>query len=254
MARTFAPAFSGIDIDGEGFVYAVSADPASENMIFRFNAKGENVIRSEGYVGLYGDRTLFFYNSNGISAFTGVSVTDFGVYAVVDRTYGRVFVYDFDGYVITIFSKLGDMKGDLRDPSAIAWNGYSLLVADRALGVVYEYIPTDFGMAALSANHKYYLGEWDAANSLFQEAVAQNATFYAAYSGIGRNLLMKRQYREAMSYFDLAFDSEGYSRALSGYRSEVITKYFPLIAAVILIFAGLIIYSEARYLKKNKEI
>ena len=46
MSRTYAPAFSNIDVDAEGFIYAVSSDAASLSSVFRFIGKGVNVIRS----------------------------------------------------------------------------------------------------------------------------------------------------------------------------------------------------------------
>jgi hypothetical protein len=253
MAKTYAPSFSNIDIDSEGFVYAVTRDAVSEKMIFRFNAKGENVIREEGYIPLRGDMTRMYENNNVASAFTGIAAAGFGVYAVLDRSYGRVFVYDFDGYMLTVFSKLGDMKGDLREPSAIAWNGYDLLVGDKALGLVYVYTPTEFGRAALSAAERYNKGDWDAAAACFERALSLNANFYAGYSGLGRSFLMRRNYREAMYYFKMAADTKMYSQAYNGYRGIWIRKYFLVFMVIVLLFCGAVVYSELRYVRKNKD-
>ena len=250
MARNFAPPFSGLDIDPYGFVYAVTADTSAESLIFRFNARGDNVIRDTAFIGLRGDFTLFYVNTDAQSTFGGIAVTDFGVYAVADRSFGRIFVYDFDGAVITIFSQLGDVQGGLREPSALAWNGFDLLVADRSLGLVYVYTPNRFGRAALLANYHVHRGNWEEATAFYREAIALNATFYAAYSGIGRNYLMQRRYREAMYYFDLALDQLGYSRAWQGRRSELIEEWFPVLAIIVGAISVLLIYTEVRYLKK----
>ena len=252
MAKTFAPSFSNIDIDNEGFVYAVTADTASEKMVFRFNAKGENVIREEGYIDLRGDMTRFFENRTVSSAFTGIAVTDFGAYAVVDRSYGRVFVYYFDGYMLTVFSKLGDMKGDLRDPSSIEWNGYDILVSDKTLSRVYVYTSTAFGQAALMATEYFNKGDWEQATKYFEEAIDLNANFYAGYSGVGRNYLMRRDYETALYYFKMAGDTGMYSQAYNGYRGIWIQKYFVWFIVLALLGTGGIIYSEIRYARKNE--
>jgi tetratricopeptide (TPR) repeat protein len=247
MAKTFAPPFSNLDIDSEGFVYAVTHDTASEKMIFRFNAKGENVIREEGYIDLRGDSMRAYV----ASAFTGISAADFGVYAVVDRNYGRVFVYDFDGYMLTVFSKLGDNKGDLRDPASIAWNGYDLLVGDTGTGTVQVYTPTAFGRAALAATEYYNRGDWERAAFYFEEAIRLNANFYAGYSGVGRNYLMRRDYKQAMYYFKMASDTRMYSQAYNGYRGEWIQKNFIwFLLAVMALVVG-VIFSEVRYARKQ---
>ena len=248
MALTFAPAFTCVAIDPDGFIFAVTADNASQETVFRFNARGDNVIRDE--MGAFGE--LFIVGGLSMSEFVSVGVTDFGVYALLDRTFGRVFVYDFDGYLITLFGQLGDARGDLRDPSALAWNGYDILVGDRAMGVLNVYTPTRFGMAALTANQAYHEGRWEEANRYFREAVSLNATFNSAYSGIGRNLLMQRRYSEALYYFRLSIDMDGYSRAWAGRRGEIIERWFPLIAVIVVALAALIIASEARYLKKSR--
>lgn len=67
-------------------------------------------------------------------------------------------MYDFDGYLITICSGLGYMKGDLAEASAVAGNGYDLLVSDRERGVVMVYTATDFGQTALMAVESYHKG------------------------------------------------------------------------------------------------
>jgi DNA-binding beta-propeller fold protein YncE len=253
MAKTFAPPFSNLDIDREGFVYAVTHDTASEKMIFRFNAKGENVIREEGYIDLRGDLTRSYVNKDVASAFTGISVAGFGAYAVVDRSYGRVFVYDFDGYMLTVFSKLGDTKGDLREPASIAWNGYDLLVGDTGTGKMYVYTPTDFGRAALAATEYYNRGDWERATAYFEEAIGLNANFYAGYSGVGRNYLMRREYEQAMYDFKMASDTKMYSQAYNGYRGAWIQKNFVwFLAAVIVLVLG-VIFSEVRYARKRGE-
>jgi|GEM_PF-1460745 len=250
MARVFAPSFTDVDIDPDGFIFAVTADSASTDLVFRFNARGDNVIRSEGN----GFSETFMGNIpiTGTSQFNGIAVTDFGVYALLDRNFGRIWVHDFDGYTLTIFGQMGDSKGDLQDPSSIAWNGYDILVGDRSRGVLNVFTPTRFGQAALLANQAYHEGRWEDANNLFREAVALNATFTSAYSGIGRNFLMQRQYAEALYYFRLAVDLDGYSRAWQGRRAQLIEQWFPLIAVVVVVFAVLIVYSEARYIKKQR--
>lgn len=172
-------------------------------------------------------------------------------YAVLDRQNGRVFVYDFDGYLITIFSGLGYMKGDLAEASSLAWNGYDLLVGDRERGLVMVYMATDFGRSALMAVESYNKGEWDRATELYQTALSHNANFYAGYSGIGRNYLMERDFSQAVYYYKLAKDDEGYSQAFQGYRETVIQRYFGWFVAAFLLLAAVFIYTEIRYARRK---
>ncbi len=251
MAKSFAPSFSNLDIDKDGFVYATTFDSASQNMIFRFNAKGENVIREKGETRLIGDRTRFFVNSSKSSAFTDIAVKDFGTYAVVDKTYGRVFLYNFEGQLMSIFSKLGNMKGDLRSPSSLEFNGTDIFIGDSSLRAVHVYTPTDFGEALLTAEQYYSEGEWDKTAENLEQVIKYNANYYNAYSGIGRTYLLEQDYETAMYYFEIAEDTINYSEAFYGYRGEFIKEHFIWFALGFLLIVGSVIYSEILYAKKQ---
>ena len=86
MEKTYAPSFNNLSIDADGFIYATTADSAAQEMVFRLNPKGENVLRQEGYWPVYGD--LLTDNK-----FTDVAINDYGVYALLDRSTGRIFLY-----------------------------------------------------------------------------------------------------------------------------------------------------------------
>lgn len=88
MAKAYAPSFGG-DLDADGFVFSVTADASSEDKLFRFNAKGDNVIRSEGYGALIGDIPEYLSTATPGSIFVDVAVTDFA-YAALDKQNGRI--------------------------------------------------------------------------------------------------------------------------------------------------------------------
>lgn len=253
MTKAYAPSFNGVDVDSEGFIFAVTGDSSSEQKIFRFNAKGSNVIRAEGYNALEGDSAKYFEHSETTSVFCDVAATDFGTYAVLDRQNGRVFVYDFDGYLLTVFAGKGHVKGQLAEASALAWNGYTLLVGDKQRGAVYVYTTTNFGQAALQAVENYNRGQWSAATDCYRQALEYNANYYAGYSGIGRNYLMERDFEQAVYYYKLAQDDAGYSQAYHGYRGIWIQKYFGWIAVAVLLAATAFILTEVRYARRKGE-
>lgn len=118
MTKTYAPSFNNLTIDGDGFVYATTVDTAAQEMVFRLNPKGENVLRQKGYFPVTGDLSASIDNR-----FIDVAINDYGVYALLDQSTGRIFLYDFDGNLINIFGKNGDLRGDFKSPSAIAWFG-----------------------------------------------------------------------------------------------------------------------------------
>lgn len=245
MSKTYAPAFNNLAMDGNGFVYATTMDTAAENQVFRLNPKGENVLREEGYWPVIGD--LKIENS-----FIDVAVNEYGVYALLDQATGRIFLYDFDGELLNIFGRSGDLNGDFKTPSGIAWLGDRLIVADKALRCAYVYEMTEFGKAALGAASSYYNGDWAESARLSREAFRLNANYDLAYVNIGKYYLMQEDYDNAMYYLKLGNDRTFYSKAYNGSRSLWIQNHFWLILTVMLLCAGLLVYSEFRYYKKKR--
>ena len=145
------------------------------------------------------------------------------------------------------------MKGELNDPTSIAWLDNQLIVTDKQMKCAYVYKPTQFGELALEAAEAYYKGEWDKSTELLQEAVSLNGNFEMAYTTIGKSYLMKEDYEKAMYYFKLGNNREEYSKAFNGYRSIWIQEHFAFIfAGMILVVAG-VAYSEYRYYKKQRK-
>lgn len=250
MGKTYAPSFNNIAMDQDGFVYAVTYDLSTQQMVFRLNAQGANVLREKGNTYVWGD--IYYQNRADRSKFVDLAITDYGTYAVLDAKRGRIFLYNYDGELLNACCTIGNQIGDFKEPTGIAWLGDSLVVSDNTLRCAYILSPTEFGKLALRASEHYYNGEWDQALSYFQDITRINANYEIGYTGIGKNYLMKEDYEKAMYYFKLGNARSYYSKAYKGYRSEQIKKQFPLIAVVTVGLITLLFYSEVRYLKKKK--
>lgn len=251
MTKTYAPAFNNITLDGEGFVMAVTYDSAASDMVFRLNSKGENVLREEGNTFVVGDIWSMGSDSVG-SQFVDIAVTDFGTYALLDRSKGRIFLYNFDGELLNAFGSLGNLKGEFKNPTSIAWLGNKLVVSDTILKCVYILSPTAFGQAVLDGNRSYYFGDWDEALVSFRQALSLNANYEGAYSGIGKNYLMKDDYETAMYYFKMGNNRKFYSKAYNGYRGEWLEGHFLIIMILFILLVAAVIGSEIRYHRQSK--
>lgn len=247
MSKTYAPAFSNIALDGEGIIMAVSMDDASNKMVFRLNFEGKNVLREMGSTLVVGD-----IMTDNFSQFVDIAVKPYGTYAVIDRRLGHIFLYNFDGELLTVFGSNGNQKGQFKSLSAIAWLGDKLVVGDSTLKCAYILEPTDFGQALLNANEDYYYGRWDEATENFQEVLRLCGNLETAYVGIGKNLLMQEKYKDAMYYFKLGNSREFYSKAYKGYRSEVMRDHFWVIAIVAVALIGWVLWSEISYNRKQR--
>ena len=247
MGKTYAPAFNNVTLDGEGFVMAVTSDTASADKVFRLNFAGANVLREMGNIQVIGDLA-----TENPSAFVDIAVKPYGTYALLDKTYGHVFLYNFDGELLCVFGSKGNAVGQFKTPSSIAWLGDKLIIGDADLKSAYIYEPTAFGSALLKAGEAYYNGEWDTATTYFEEVLRLCANLETAYVGIGKNLLMKEDYEGAMYNFKLGNNREFYSKAYKGHRTNVMKENFWVIAVIAVVFIGAVLGSEVAYHKKQK--
>lgn len=247
MGKTYAPAFNNVTLDGEGFVMAVTSDSASVDKVFRLNYAGANVLREMGNIPVIGD-----LQTESDSAFVDIAVKPYGTYALVDKTNGHVFLYNFDGELLCVFGSKGSAVGQFKTPSSIAWLGDKLIIGDADLKCAYIYEPTEFGSALLKAGEAYYNGDWDTATTHFEEVLRLCANLETAYVGIGKNLLMKEDYEGAMYNFKLGNNREFYSKAYKGYRTIVMKENFWIIAVVAVVFIGSVLWSEVSYHQKQK--
>ena len=247
MGKTYAPAFNNVTLDGEGFIMAVTSDSASADKVFRLNFAGANVLREMGNTLVIGD-----LQTENPSAFVDIAVKPYGTYALLDKTNGHVFLYNFDGELLCVFGSKGNAVGQFKTPSTIAWLGDKLIIGDADLKCAYIYEPTAFGSALLKAGEAYYNGDWDTATAHFEEVLRLCANLETAYVGIGKNLLMKEDYEGAMYNFKLGNNREFYSKAYKGYRSNVMKENFWVIALVAVVFIGAVLGSEVRYHQKQK--
>ncbi len=252
MSKTYAPAFVNVQTDSDGFVYAVTTDTASEEMAFRFNAKGENVLRKYGYSEQLGDLPKASESTK--STFADIAVSDYGVYALLDTSANRVFLYNFDGNLLTVFGGEGDIKGTFNTPTSICWNGNDLIIGDSKLASAFVFTPTDFGSLVLTAEEKYFNGDFSTAAELNEKVVQMNANYDHAYVSIGKNYYMQDEYEKAMYYFKLGNDKTYYSKAFAGYRNLIIQKYFAIFGIIFLAFVIWVIWTEVKYSRQQKKL
>lgn len=248
MKKNFAPAFNNIALDADGFVYAVTYDSSAIHSVFRFNSAGVNILREEGNTLVFGDP--FLYKAD-FSEFVDIAISDYGTYAVLDKTMGRIFLYDYDGQIMNVFGNIGKTKGAFQIPTGISWAGNKLIVTDSTLKRAYILKPSDFGATALLASEKYYNGQWEEALALNEKLLKMNANYEIAYIGIGKSYLMKDEFKKAMYYFKLGNNRTFYSKAYNGYRGEALKNNFGIVAIIFLLIISVIVISEVRYHKKE---
>ncbi|WP_235600022.1 hypothetical protein [Alkalihalobacillus trypoxylicola] len=243
--------FTSLDIDEKGFIYATSADN-SDDMIKKLNARGDDILRREGYFSPRGD--IRYTQSAGPSRMIDISVADHEIYSVLDARRGRIFTYNGDGHLMYVFGSIGNKVGQFHTPIAIERNADQFLVLDRALGEVTIFSTTEYGQILNEAVKSYETGNEERAHQLFAEAVNMNVNLEFAYTGIGKALLRQDEFEGAIDHFIQSMDRANYSKAYQLHRNQTLREHFSTVMTVAIVtIGGLTIFSifRKRRLKKR---
>lgn len=250
--------YSNLCLDSEDFIYATisSIDSRVETAepIRKLNAKGTDILIRNGYNDPYGDLR---YTETGElkdpSKFVDICCLDNDVYYALDSNKGRIFSYDFQGNMLYAFGGHGYKEGYFMKPAAIEDLGDSLLVVDQTLGSITQFTLTEYGTLINQGLSHYKKGEYDESADTWREVLKMNGNYDQAYIGIGRALLRKEQYKEAMEYFELKLDKTNYSKAYKLYRKEWFEDNIGIIIAILVVFI-LLCYGIGFIKKVRREV
>lgn len=226
--------FNNLDLDEDGFIYTSTSEEDSNRPIKRLNPSGADILRSKGYFPPKGDiGTLKTGTNPGSSIFIDVAADQAGMYSALDSKRGRIFTYDKDGNLLYVFGGLGSKQENFRTPSAIEIMDDQILVLDKDNGRLTAFEPTRYGSLIREAVISLYHGKTEQSTAAWEKVLQLNGNVEVAYLGIGKSLLKKGEYHEAMSYFKLGNNREYYSEAFKGYRKSIVLAHFGTIVFVV---------------------
>lgn len=230
--------YSNVIVDNAGFLMTTTPN-VMDDAIKRLNSKGENIMRHDGRTGnSYGEVTNE-YTETKPQFIDLVLDNDDNVYSL-DKTSGRVFVYNTFGDLLFQFGGIGNAAGLFQSPSAIELKENYVYVLDDRNNDLTVFKTTDFGNKVLSANSLYIEGSYEESLQPWQEVIRMNSNYDLAYKGIGKALFKMGKYKEAMKNFKLAYDYDDYSKSMNEYRTELLREYFPLfVMSIIAVIVGI---------------
>ena len=237
--------YSNIYMDYEGFIYASvpvsdaqALDDLKVDSVRRLNLLGNNILVNNGEWLNCGD--IYWGSAGGYSGpscFSDVTAFENDIYVCLDRNRGRLFGYDDQGRMVFAFGGNGNMDGYFRRPIAIEHMGYDLLVLDQADCSITYFVLSDFGQNIFNAIDQFDRGEYEASGESWEKVLAADGNYDLAYIGLGRSLLRQKRYKEAMTYFELKYDDDNYSKAFKEYRKEWVQSHlFITVGILLLIF------------------
>lgn len=245
---SFVPTeYANAYMDKSGFIYAVTnsfeewdlkSDVAKP--IRRINALGNDIlVKNADYYPIGDLQWGEAANIKGPSRFTDITVLDNNVYVTIDKTHGRVFGYNAQGYLLYVFGGKGSVDGFFNYPVSIEHIGRDLFVLDNLNCTITVFTPTEYCNKVYDALEQYSSGLYEQAAETWEEVLKLNGNYDLAYIGLGKSYLRNNRYKEAMDCFKIKRDKKDYSKAYQYYRKEWIEErigwIFGIIIALIVI-------------------
>ncbi len=248
MTRYVPIAYVSMDIDDDNFIYTCTQiTKDSKDELRKLNATGSDVItlynkNISGTAGNYGDlKSAFLNNTSIVTQFVDICVDRNGLINGLDRTRGRVFQYNTEGRLISIFGGSGTKDGTFANAVAVDEMGDMFVVLDKEKASLTVFEPTDYTKTLHKALGYYEDGLYDEARPLWEELISKNVNCEVAYMGLGRALYSAGEYKDAMKMCKRGYDREGYSLAFKAQRDIFLRRTFPIVASILMIIIALIV-------------
>lgn len=257
-ARALPYVFSDICIDHNDFVYTATGNinkRGQKGQIKKLSpGSGANILKSddinfadEGYNGDIIGRNMH-------QDILGVSVDGNGFIYCVDSTYGRVFLYDQKGRMLTAFGgglKAGKQKGTFGMANAIALNGPDVLVGDSSKNTVTVFQETGFGKLVKQAQSLTGQGDYLQAKELWENVLSQDRNCQQAYAGLARAYLAEGDYARSMSVAREGYDRETYALAFGMVRNQWMADHFWVLFIALAAIVGVVVVLLVITMKKK---
>lgn len=247
LSRYVPVQYDGFDIDKNNFIYTCTSNATSQE-IRRINTLGNNVLAEKENMGDL--QSAYILGKVEDTSFVDLCVDEHGFISAVDSTRGRVFQYDKDGTLVTVFGGEGDGTGLFASPCAIDEQENKLFVLDNERASITVLKPTEYGSLLREGTILFNNGLYSQSRDVWNKVLDKNANCELAYNGLGKAEFAEENYDEAMRCFKLANNRSEYSESFKQYRNIKIKQFFPYVIVGIIAVA-IIAFVIGRFNKKR---
>lgn len=281
LAKYVPTEYSNILVDDRGLTYAtISTIDATEyqaaatafgtgsdsaSPIKKLSASGVDTLRRKGRLSIVGD--IYTAQKTQTPQIVDVCVADGDIYTMLDQRSGRFYTYGPDGDLLYIGGGYGSQYGRFTSPNSIANFESDVIVSDGNNNTLTVFELTDYAKTINEAIITHNSGEYEEAKALWQKVVSYNSSFYIAYVGMGKAEMRKasdssisteeslEHYEEALGYFEIANETENYSKAFKALQKQSMSENFIFIVlGLVAVVAGCIVLYFLNKRRKKKKL
>lgn len=242
-----------ISINNDGFVSSVNSE--TNGQIRVFSTTGVNILRYtsqfENGVGdsfnfadspnSYVDKTDAYSHSI-TQSFVGVECDSQGYIYALDKTQGRIYVYDEGCNLLGVFGGglgNGNQLGCFVTPVSISVYGDEIAVIDMINKNITVFTCTEYGKLLKDAQELTLNGEYELASSMWAEINNQDKNCQLAYLGLSKYYLSIKDYSNAMKLSQQGNDRVVYSQAFLKQRNIwLVSNLWWIVSVVIVLIAA----------------
>lgn len=222
--------YNNFTVSDSGMLYAVSY--GLKDQIKKITSVGDNIY-PEGEYGEYG---LNQWNIKVRPNFSDIAVRGSEIIFVSELNTGRIYQYDRNGQLLSVFGGRGSGEGLFLSISAIDVDTQgNLYVLDSGYGQIQVFKPTYFNNLILEATSLYENGEYDASYEKWMEVLSFHDSYPIALTTVAKILYKNKDYVASQTYYKLVEDQEGFRKANGEVKHEWVTEHFLLVCFMIFV-------------------
>ncbi len=230
--------FTSIAIDEDGFLYTTTTSDEAEP-VKKINSNGEDVLIYPNNKPPKGD--LIVDKKLGGTQLTSIAINDEGIYSVIDSATGRIYTYDEEGYLLSIYGNKGVVRDTFNTPTSLDWFGDdTIIVTDKTAKSIVVLEETDFLKTVSDATTMYYDNDMEGSKQNWEKALTYDSNYELAYLGLGRVHLRLGNYAQAQEFFKMANNKDYYSKAFENVRKAFFKDHFLIIMSAFVLVLVLI--------------
>lgn len=218
------------------------------------NPKGDEIMRRNGFwppVGEIDFQSLDATESIGMSKLIDVASGPENTWTTIDSKRNRTYTYDYNGNLLFAFGDDSQMLGGIGNIIAVAYQGDSMLLLDGGnTKSITVYNRTEYGNLIIEALRAENHNDFDFAVECWKGVLQRNSNYDAAYVGIGNALYRNGEYKEALDYYEAAYDTANWSISWTEVRREWMSKFLIVFVAILV----LVIFAWSKFMKFAKKV